>query len=94
MATKKESIGDEMVLSINIKWLVQLVFFVVSITAGYFTLKSNINNNAKDIAIIKESLLEYEDMVDVRVGKLEEVREQQLEEVNRTLLGKIFTKDE
>lgn len=94
MVAKKSPIGDEMVLSINIKWLVQLVFFVVSITAGYFTLKSNINNNQKDIAIIKESLLEYEDMVDNRVGRLEQARDQQLEEVNKTLLGKIFTKDE
>ena len=57
-----------------------------------YTLKSNISNNASEIRHIKESLIEYENMIDERVGRLEKYKEQELEEVNKSLLSKVLGK--
>ena len=59
---------------------------------AYYSLSNNIGNNANEIKHIKESLIEYEKMVDDRVGRLEKYKEQELEEVNKSLLSKVLGK--
>ena len=69
-------LNDELQIHISVKWAVQIAFLIVTLTGGWHTLKSNISNNASEIRHIKESLIEYENMVDERVGRLEKYKEQ------------------
>ena len=85
-------IRDDMVISLNIKWLIQIIFFIVSITAGYFTLKNSISDNTKDVSTIKSTLVEYEEEIDDRISRLEDARDLQLEQVNRSLMDKVLGK--
>ena len=59
---------------------------------AYYSLSNSIGSNANEIKHIKESLIEYEKMVDDRVGRLEKYKEQELEEVNKSLLSKVLGK--
>jgi len=85
-------LNDELQIHISVKWAVQIILFVVSIMGAYYSLSNNIGNNANEIKHIKESLIEYEKMVDDRVGRLEKYKEQELEEVNKSLLSKVLGK--
>ncbi len=85
-------LNDELQIHISVKWAVQILFLVFTLTGAWYTLNANINNNKKDIRHIKESLIEFEKMLDERMEPLEAEREQRLEEMNKTLLGKILTK--
>jgi|TARA_R100001460_G_scaffold33672_1_gene65818 flagellar motility protein MotE (MotC chaperone) len=85
-------LNDELQIHISVKWAVQILFLVFTLTGAWYTLNANINNNEKDIRHIKESLIEFEKMLDERMEPLEAEREQRLEEMNKTLLGKILTK--
>ncbi len=42
-------LSDELNVTINFKWLIQIVVLVSSLTAGYFALKHSIETNTKDI---------------------------------------------
>ena len=53
---------------------------------------TNINDNTKEIAHIKESLIEFEKMLDERMEPLENEREQRLTEMNKSLLDKVLGK--
>ena len=90
MAKVKPVVADDLTVQINIKWLVQIIFFIVTITAGYFHLTAQITDNHKEIIGIKEALIKYEDLVDDRVGRLETYKDQELEELNRTLMDKVL----
>jgi hypothetical protein len=83
-------LNDELQIHISVKWAVQILFLVFTLTGAWYTLNANINNNEKDIRHIKESLIEK--MLDERMEPLEAEREQRLSEMNKTLLGKILTK--
>lgn len=83
-------LNDELQIHISVKWMVQLVFFVFSITGAWYILNGNISDNAKEIEYIKLSLIEYEKQVDDRVSRLEKYKEQELEEVNKSLLSKVL----
>lgn len=85
-------LNDELQIHISVKWAVQIILFVVSIMGAYYSLSNNIGTNANEIKHIKESLIEYEKMVDDRVGRLEKYKEQELEEVNKSLLSKVLGK--
>ena len=85
-------LSDELQIHISVKWAVQILFLVFTLTGAWYTLNANINNNTKEITHIKESLIEFEKMLDERTEPLEAEREQRLEEMNKTLLGKILTK--
>ena len=65
-----------------------------SLTGAWYTLKQNIADNANEIEHIKESLIEYEKLLDERVSRLEKYKEQELEEVNKSLLSKVLGRDE
>ena len=83
-------LNDELQLTLSVKWMSQLIFFVFTLTGAWYTLNNNIDENAKEIEYIKENLIEYEKMIDERVGRLEKYKEQELEEVNKSLLSKVL----
>jgi len=83
-------LNDELQLTLSVKWMAQLIFFVFTLTGAWYTLNNNIDENAKEIEYIKENLIEYEKMIDERVGRLEKYKEQELEEVNKSLLSKVL----
>ena len=87
-------LNDELQIHISVKWAIQLLLFVVTITGAWYSINASINNNTKEIDYIKESLIEYEELLDERVARLEKYKEQELEEVNRSLLSKVLGKDE
>ena len=55
---KKPALNDSMDITINIKWLVQLVFFIVSITTAFFTINSKITRNESNLIIIQKDTIE------------------------------------
>lgn len=81
---------SSMEITLSVKLLVQLVFFVVTITGAWYTLNGKIDTNENEIKQIQKSLIEYEKMLDDRVGRLEEFKEQELEAVNKSLLQKVL----
>tara|TARA_Y100001938_G_scaffold74243_1_gene102932 strand:+ start:1175 stop:1450 length:276 start_codon:yes stop_codon:yes gene_type:complete len=87
-------LNDELQIQISVKWAIQLVFFVATLTGAWYTINDSIHNNANEINHIKESLIEYEELLDERVSRLEKYKEQELEEVNRSLLSKVLGKGE
>ena len=89
-----QPLNDELQIHISVKWAIQLLLFVVTITGAWYSINASINNNTKEIDYIKESLIEYEELLDERVARLEKYKEQELEEVNRSLLSKVLGKDE
>ena len=89
-----KQLNDTLEITLSVKWMVQLIFFVFTITGAWYTLRDGIGNNKKEIEYIKENLIEYENQVDERVGRLEKYKEQELEEVNKSLLSKVLGKNE
>ena len=93
MPSKPLSDPSSLEVTLSVKLLVQLVFFFMTITGSWYTLNNMINDNTKEIEQIKDSLIEYEKQVDERVSRLEKFKEQELEEVNKSLMQKILGKD-
>ena len=87
------ALNDEMQIKISVKWAIQIVAFIVSLVSAYYTLKGDINKNTDEINFIKESLIEYEELLDGRVARLERFKEQELEEMNKSLLDKVLGKE-
>ena len=88
-----KALNDEMQIKISVKWAIQIVVFIVSLVSAYYTLKGDINKNTDEINFIKESLIEYEELLDGRVARLERFKEQELEEMNKSLLDKVLGKE-
>ena len=86
-------LNDELQIHISVKWAVQIVFLVFTLTGAWYTLNSNIDSNAKEIEHIKESLIEFEQALDERMEPLENEREQRLTEMNKSLLDKVLGKN-
>ena len=86
-------LNDELQIHISVKWAVQILFLVFTLTGAWYTLNANINNNAKEIEHIKESLIEFEQALDERMEPLENEREQRLTEMNKSLLDKVLGKN-
>ena len=75
-------VDDNLNVTINIRWLVQLVGIIGTMVTAWFTLKS-------DIAELK---MNYE-AIDKRLMVIENSRNAELEEINKSLLQKMFKKD-
>ena len=75
-------IDDSLNVTINIRWLVKLVGIIGAMTTAWFTLKS-------DIAELK---MNYE-AVDKRLMIIENSRNAEFEEINKSLLQKMFKKE-
>ena len=88
-----EPLNDELQLHISVKWAVQILLFVFTLTGAWYTLNNNIDNNAQEIEHIKESLIEFEQALDDRMEPLENEREERLSEMNKSLLDKVLRKE-
>ena len=75
-------IDDSLNVTVNIRWLVQLVGMIGAMVTAWFTLKS-------DIAGLK---INYE-AIDKRLMVIESSRNAELEEINKSLLQKMFKKE-
>jgi len=75
-------IDDSLNVTVNIRWLVQLVGMIGAMVTAWFTLKS-------DIAGLK---INYE-AIDKRLMVIENSRNAELEEINKSLLQKMFKKE-
>ena len=89
-----QPLNDELQIHISVKWAVQIVFIVFTLTGAWYTLNSNIDDNAKEIEYIKEALIEFEQNLDERMHTLEAEREQRLTEMNKSLLDKVLGKND
>ena len=81
---------SSMEITLSVKLLVQLVFFVVTITGAWYALNGNIDTNSNDIRQIEKSLVEYDKMMEVRVSRLEEIHDAQIDNMNKSLLSKVL----
>ena len=52
-------LNDELQIHISVKWAVQILFFVFTLTGAWYTLNANINSNAQEIEHIKENARDY-----------------------------------
>lgn len=86
-------LNSDFEITIQVKWLIQLIFFVFVISGSWYTLNNNIDSNSQEIEYIKESLIEFEQALDERMEPLELEREQRLTEMNKSLLDKVLGKD-
>ena len=77
-----EKIDDSLNVTINIRWLVQLVGLIGAMVTAWFTLKSDIS----------ELKMNYS-AIDKRLMVIENSRNAELEEINKSLLQKMFKKD-
>jgi len=75
-------VDDSLNVTVNIRWLFQLVGIIGAMVTAWFTLKS-------DIAELK---MNYE-AIDKRLMVIENSRNAELEEINKSLLQKMFKKD-
>tara|TARA_R100000656_G_scaffold71027_1_gene53275 strand:- start:483 stop:722 length:240 start_codon:yes stop_codon:yes gene_type:complete len=75
-------IDDSLNVTVNIRWLFQLVGIIGAMVTAWFTLKS-------DIAELK---MNYE-AIDKRLMVIENSRNAELEEINKSLLQKMFKKE-
>tara|TARA_R110000751_G_scaffold98593_1_gene191717 strand:+ start:484 stop:765 length:282 start_codon:yes stop_codon:yes gene_type:complete len=77
-------------ITLSVKLLVQLVFFVFTITGAWYALNGKIDTNSNDIRQIEKSLVEYDKMMEVRVSRLEEIHDAQIDNMNKSLLSKVL----
>ena len=77
-------------ITLSVKLLVQLVFFVFTITGAWYALNGKIDTNSNDIRQIEKSLVEYDKMMELRVSRLEEIHDAQMENMNKSLLSKVL----
>lgn len=75
-------VDDSLNVTINIRWLVQLVGIIGAMVTAWFTLKSDIT----------ELKMNY-DVIDKRLMVIENSRNAELEEINKSLLQKVFQKE-
>ena len=75
-------VDDSLNVTVNIRWLFQLVGMIGAMVTAWFTLKS-------DIAELK---MNYE-AIDKRLMVIENSRNAELEEINKSLLQKMFKKE-
>ena len=77
-----EKIDDSLNVTVNIRWLVQLVGLIGAMVTAWFTLKSDIS----------ELKMNYS-AIDKRLMVIENSRNAELEEINKSLLQKMFKKE-
>ena len=87
---KTKTLNDELQIHISVKWMVQILIMVFTLTGAWFTINANINDNTKEIESIKEALIEFEENLDESMKPLEAEREQRLTEMNKSLLDKVL----
>jgi hypothetical protein len=87
-------VDDSLNLTINIKWLVQLVVLIGSMVGAWYSVKMSLNAVIMDVEDLRNKVeMQYEDLHS-RLLILENSRNEQLSEMNKSLWQKTFGKDE
>jgi uncharacterized membrane protein (DUF106 family) len=83
-------LNDELQIHISVKWAIQIVFFVATLTGAYYAIHGKVARNKAELQYVKENLVEFEEVLEARISRLERYKEQELEEVNKSLLSKVL----
>ena len=78
-------INDDLAITINIKWLVQIVVLVTIIVGSYYQAQKRMADNQRHIEIIEKDLSD----LNSRISAIETKRTRELEEKNKTLMEKV-----
>ena len=78
-------INDDLAITINIKWLVQIVVLVAIIVGSYYQAQKRMADNQRHIQIIEQDLSDLKS----RVSTIEAKRTQRLEYENNSLIEKV-----
>ena len=89
-----KAVSDSLEIKIQIKWLVQLIILIGSMVGAWYTLKMDLNTTVLEAEDLRDKVeMQYED-VHGRLQVLENARNEQLSEMNKTMWQKTFGKDE
>jgi cell division protein FtsL len=89
-----KAVNDNLEITLNIKWLVQLVVIIGSMVGAWYSVKMSLNAVIMDVEDLRDKVeMQYED-VHGRLQVLENARNEQLSEMNKSLWQKTFGKDE
>ena len=89
-----KAVNDNLEITLNIKWLVQLVVIIGSMVGAWYSLKMDLNATVLETDDLRSKVeMQYED-VHGRLQVLENARNEQLSEMNKSLWQKTFGKDE
>jgi len=85
-------IDDNLNITINIRWLVQIVVIVALIVGTWYQAQMKMAENHRHIMLLEEQMSD----VQSRIGGMEKEKVEDLEEENKSLLERIniFKKDE
>ncbi len=78
-------INDDLAITINIKWLVQIVVLVAIIVGSYYQAQKRMADNQRHIQIIEQDLSDLKN----RISAIEAKRTQRLEDENKSLIEKV-----
>lgn len=78
-------INDDLAITINIKWLVQIVVLVAIIVGSYYQAQKRMADNQRHIQIIEQDLSDLKN----RISTIEAKRTQRLEDENKSLIEKV-----
>tara|TARA_R110001583_G_C5609635_1_gene405209 strand:- start:448 stop:786 length:339 start_codon:yes stop_codon:yes gene_type:complete len=79
---KTQVIGDSMAVTINFKWLLQLIIAVGMVVYGWWQLESRIQELERNMAIALEEIAVYEEERAVAEEKHIQMLENQMQEQN------------
>ena len=85
-------IDDNLNITINIRWLVQIIVLIGIIVGTWYQAQMKMAENHRHIKLLQEQMSD----VQSRIGGMEREKVEDLEEENKSLLEKIniFKKDE
>ena len=85
-------IDDNLNITINIRWLVQIIVLIGIIVGTWYQAQMKMAENHRHIKLLQEQMSD----VQSRIGGIEREKVEDLEEENKSLLEKIniFKKDE
>ena len=85
-------IADNLNITINIRWLVQIIVLIGIIVGTWYQAQMKMAENHRHIKLLQEQMSD----VQSRIGGMEREKVEDLEEENKSLLEKIniFKKDE
>ena len=90
----KSKIDDSLNVTINIKWLVQLIIIICSCLAAYYNIRMDIKSVEAELEEIRTTTELQLNDIQGRLEVLEQARTAQLEEMNKSMFKKMFGKDE
>lgn len=79
------NLNDDLAITINIKWLLQIMVLVAIIIGSYYQATKSITDNQRHIEMNEKDLAD----LNVRVSAIEARRTKELEERNKTLMEKV-----